>query len=178
MKARLTFLSGALRGQRRVLKDQAITIGGDRTHCVYLPNMKSSDLVALITYHDCEYTLESHKRGAVTVNDDAVRTRVLEEGDLIRVAGTELMRFTFAPEKGDACKPIRYIGQQEGGADHDEDGQRPGEPPGGPACGVEDQEQHSEEAGDGSDGVGELDRRIRPRRVGEVHGSGGRGTKP
>jgi S1-C subfamily serine protease len=113
MKARLTFLAGTLRGQRRVFKDQAITIGGDRSHRVYLPNVGSCDLLALIKYHDCEYTIESHHRkGLLTVNDLPVRRRVLEEGDLIRVGQSDVIRFGFVPESGDVCKPIRFIGRQ------------------------------------------------------------------
>jgi len=113
MKARLTFLSGSLRGAQRTLKDETIGIGGDHDHTIYLPELSSSDLLALIEQRDCTYTISArHPAASLSINGVPISETILEDGDLVEIAGAHTFRFGTVPEHGEPCKALRQIARQ------------------------------------------------------------------
>lgn len=112
MQARLTFLSGPCRGRRVIPKEPLITIGGDRSHSVYLSTAPSTGELARIVRGAGVYTIAaSHPAAFLSLNGVGVGTgdeAALRDGDMIQIAGTTIC-FGTVPDRGDVPKSPRQI---------------------------------------------------------------------
>jgi len=110
MKARLTVLSGSRRGERQVLADAVIIIGGDPSHALYLPDLPATEPTARLERSGCTYTVTATRPSArLRVNGQAVEEAVLEDGDLLAIGDGVTVQFATVPEQGEVCKPFPRI---------------------------------------------------------------------
>lgn len=110
MTVRLTFLSGPLYGRRLIFKDETITIGGDRSHAVHLPNVATNAVLAAIEARGSGHTIVArHPLASLMVNRTAVSGGTLREGDYVRIAGRHAFRFGTVPDGQTRRKSMRRI---------------------------------------------------------------------
>lgn len=96
-----------------MLKESAITIGGDLSHTVRLPDLRASDLLAGIERRGSAYwAVERDPVTSMKVNGVRTSEAALRDGDVIMLCGTHVIRFGTVPERHESPKRVRQIVRQ------------------------------------------------------------------